>query len=830
MSRTTIDFGIDLGTTNSAIAVLRDVSTEILKNNDDQDVTSSAVGYGRNGQLFIGTRAKNKMIDKPKDAYVEFKRRMGTEFIYAFKESGLYKTPEDLSAEILKSLKADVERQTGERIHAAVITVPAAFELHQCDATRKAAELAGLKGSPLLQEPVAAALAYGFQVDQERAYWLVYDFGGGTFDAALIRADKGLINVVHHGGDNFLGGSDIDWAILERLVAPKLEARYQLPGFKRGNARWESVLLKLKRSIEMAKIELTTRESTTLQECLFEDEAGNEIDGEEITLSRADVVSIATPLIQRSVEICLKVLAEKNLDPASVQKVILVGGPTKAPYFREILRAELGIPIDHSVDPLTVVAKGAAIFAATQKVDPKFQKPAAAGEFQMDLKYKPVGHDTDPIVGGRVSSPSGEATTGFTLEVVNTRSKWRSGRIALGQDGTFMVNLLAEKGARNIFSIELYDATGTRQKAVPDEMVYTVGAVVEEQPLINSMGIARADNSVAWFFQKGDGLPLKKRMDRCFITTKALKPGEAGAAIVIPIVEGEQESADRNRMIGSLKIDSSMIRRDLPVGSEIEVTLKMSTSRILTVNAYVPVLDEEFEQNEDRRDLRKAALSPAGMRADFDKERYRLRTLNSKADMLDLDPAVTALKSLQTSDLARELTEALAAADGDPDAAEKAEKRLLEFKLKLDAIESSVNWPTRVQELLRYLDLIESNIPQHTTEEENARFIKLSAESNDIIEKCQYDLILQKIEHAGLLRYQIMSRRPSYWVMQFQYAEQRIGEISDREKAESLFEMGRRYLTQDNTDGLANVVRQLWLLMPHKLHDQSHRGVGSDIH
>ena len=223
MSRTTIDFGIDLGTTNSAIAVLKDVTPEIIKNNDDQDVTPSAVGYDKSGHLFVGSRAKSMTIDKPRDSYGEFKRLMGTNNVYKFQSSGLIKNPEELSAEILKSLRGDVIRTLAEEIVAAVITVPAAFELHQCDATRRAAELAGFKGSPLLQEPVAAALAYGFQTDTEKSYWLVYDFGGGTFDAALIKAEEGMINVVHHGGDNFLGGSDIDWAILEDLILPRFQ-------------------------------------------------------------------------------------------------------------------------------------------------------------------------------------------------------------------------------------------------------------------------------------------------------------------------------------------------------------------------------------------------------------------------------------------------------------------------------------------------------------------------------------------------------------------------------------------------------------------------------
>jgi molecular chaperone DnaK len=282
----------------------------------------------------------------------------------------------------------------------------------------------------------------------------------------LIKAEEGLINVVYHGGDNFLGGSDIDWAILQRIVAPRLAQNHNLPDFERGNTRWERELLKLKRSVDLAKIELTTKESTTLTECVFEDASGEEVDGEEITLARVDVVKIAEPIIKRSIEICQKVLREKNLSASAVEKVILVGGPTKAPYFREMLKAGLGIRIDHSVDPLTVVAKGAAVFAGSQKIDAKLLKPAQVGEFQIDLKYKPVGHETDPIVGGKVSNPSGDSVEGFTIELVNNKSQWRSGRITLRRDGAFMVNLLSEKGERNTFSIELAPlaAAGVRGK------------------------------------------------------------------------------------------------------------------------------------------------------------------------------------------------------------------------------------------------------------------------------------------------------------------------------------------------------------------------------
>ena len=823
MNRTTIDIGIDLGTTNSAIALLKDVTPEIIKNNRDQDITPSAVGFTKKGALQLGESAKGMFVGM-KDAYVEFKRRMGTEFSYSFPESGLSKKPEELSAEVLKALRGDVERKTGEQIQAAVITVPAAFELHQCDATRKAAELAGLKGSPLLQEPVAAALAYGFQVDSEKAYWLVYDFGGGTFDAALIKAHEGLINVVHHGGDNFLGGSDIDWAILERIVAPRLAKNYDLPDFKRGNSKWEAQLRKLKHFIEIAKVELTTKETASLLGCSFEDHSGDEVDCEEIALTRTDVVNIAEPIIKRSIEICQKVLHDKNLNSSGVQKVILVGGPTKAPYFREILKASLGIPIDYSVDPLTVVAKGAAVFAGTQKLDAKLLKPAQAGEFQIDLKYKPVGHETDPIVGGKVSSPSGNSVEEFTIELVNKKSQWRSGRITLRSDGAFMLNLHADKGERNNFSIELFDASGSQQKTVPDHLVYTVGAVIEEQPLINTIGVALAGNDWDRLALKGSGLPLK--IKRNYRTAKPIKVGETDAAITIPLIEGDNERADRNRLIGSYNVTSELIKRDLPAGSEVEITLKIDASRLITVVAYVPDLDEEFEH---QFDLRKVKISPAIISDDFESELKRLRSLMSQAQDTQDDKVSDELVNLRSSDLVKEIKEAVAASNGDPDAAEKAEKRLLELKLKLDAAEAVLKWPALVAEINDWLEDLNKLVAQHGSDEQQDRYDQLIKETDEIINRKEVDRLNKKLKQVQDLYYQILFSLSSFWVNQFRQLENKRSQMTDSNKADHLFDMGQRYLQEDNANGIRNVVNQLWELLPRQVAEAVKRGVDSTL-
>ena len=827
MKRTTIDFGIDLGTTNSAIAVLKDVTAEIIKNNDQHDITPSAVSLGKTGAIRVGERAKNVIWDSNKiDAYVEFKRQMGSNHEYQFESSGQSRKPEELSAEVLKSLRGDVQqRMTGEVIEAAVITVPAAFELHQCDATLKAAQLAGFKDSPLLQEPVAAALAYGFQADKEKGYWLVYDFGGGTFDAAIMKAEEGTIHVVNHGGDNFLGGSDMDWAIVEQILVQRLLGEFDLKDFTRGNKKWRQAFAKLKHFAEIAKIELSRSENATLEGCKFTGGSGEEIEF-ECELSRGELIRVAEPFIVRSVEICKRVLKEKNLGKDAVEKVILVGGPTLAPYFRELLAGSLGIPLDHSVDPLTVVARGAAVFAGTQKVKASANVPIRIGEFQVEMakSFKPVGMDSAPMAGGKVSGPSTQEFTGFTLELVNTKTQWRSGKISLRADGVFIANLYAERGERNTFAIELFDPSGRMQKTTPDTLTYTIGAVVEEQTLPNSMGIALANNEYHRFFEKGRGLPLKVTHD--FRTTHTIRQGQTGELIRIPIVEGDNDLADRNRHIDDHCIDAANIRRDLPAGSEVEVTLRMDESRIITVTAFVPFLDEDFSKKVEL--IHKAADS-AFLQKDYDAEMRRFREVRARAAEAEGETAEELVRNVEDSPLMKEVKEAVAAAKGDRDAAAKCEKRLLELKLKLDEAEDALKWPALVADARRELDDLDTVAGRSGSPVQKDKAAELAKEIEGIITARKVDSLRKKIDQVLRLYWEIVFAQPGFWVNQFQRMEKEQTKMTDQTRASRLLEQGRDCIAKNNITGLQSIVRQLWDLLPREVVEAAQRGYQSGL-
>ena len=225
----TIDIGIDLGTTNSSIAQCRNGEVSVFQNSDLTNVTSSVVYVGQNGRMLVGKKAYDTWVQDPQNTQAEFKRWMGYSDKLSFPASGKQLSAEELSAEILKSLRADVETQLQERLTAAVITVPAAFGSLQCDATSRAAKLAGFEQSPLLQEPIAAAIAYGATPASRNQRWMILDLGGGTLDIAIVSTRNDRLAVLEHQGNNRLGGKDIDQLMAQHFLLAPLSQIFDLP-------------------------------------------------------------------------------------------------------------------------------------------------------------------------------------------------------------------------------------------------------------------------------------------------------------------------------------------------------------------------------------------------------------------------------------------------------------------------------------------------------------------------------------------------------------------------------------------------------------------------
>ena len=828
--RQTFDFGIDLGTTNSAIAVLNGVTPRIIKNMLDDDITPSAVHINKRQETLVGKSAKAKLAQTGRtDTQIEFKRVMGTQQTFAFKSAGVSKLPEDLSAEILRSLRTDVQRAIGEEPMAAVITVPAAFETHQTSATMKAAKLAGFSQVALLQEPVAAALAYGFQSAGEKAYWLVFDFGGGTFDAALIKAEDGTVTVVHHGGDNFLGGSDIDWAFVENIILPKVHS--QNPDFAEWLSRSNSDekarvgMEKLKAAAEAAKVTLSGAASTTLEITDIDAGNGSMIDCSDISLTREELLSAATPLIDKAIDISLRVLEEKGVPSSSVDRVILVGGPTKASYFRERLKERLPIRIDHSVDPMTVVASGAAIFAGTQKISGE-RAVAKTGMLTIDLKYEPQGSSSEPTIGGRLLSKEVADFTGWKIRISEGSSAWSSASLPVRKDGVFITKIKAEAGRRNMFAIEVTDPNGSLIPAEPSSFTYTIGASSDGQPLINSLNIGLAENEVMRVHEKGQLLPLKKKVARKIMTVTPVKAGDATSKLKIPIVEGESDKADRNRYVGDLTITGEMIKRDLPTGTEVEIELSVDQSRIIHLLAYISLIDEEFEAKIGH-DIRKTTGDdPKVLQESLARELRRVTKLKAALD----DEEKTAIDTLKDSLVPAIESDLAAAEGGDTGACQKAEKTLLELQTKLDEMEELAKWPAVRKELTESLRIGDRMLNDGIIKDGDAETMrKLLEAGRKALEGKKIHEGKDTYQRIDAIYFRAMQDQPSYWLGWLRHSADNIGRFPDQGRAKQIIALGMQATQSGDLDALRNAVRQLMGMLPKADKDDFERGVGAGI-
>jgi len=814
MTATALPTGIDLGTTNSAVAQLDGVDTHVIKNNEGDETTPSAVYVDRRGRMLVGRPARERQEVDPENARTEFKSRMGVdaepELLPA---GGLRLGPPELSAQVLSSLLHDVETRTGTRPATAVVTVPAAFDLSASEATRRAAALAGLTDAVLLPEPTAAAIACGFQQADEDARWLVYDLGGGTFDAAVIDVRDGEFRVVRHCGDNVLGGKIIDWRIVEDLLLPALARELGVRGRddepRRGDPRWRTAVAKLKRAAEQAKIQLSRADvADVLVEVATPDGDRAEL---EYELTRAQLEALVLPVVTRSVNLCRQALAEVGLSRDSVDRVVLVGGPTQTPLLRELLADPdrgLGIALDHSQDPLTIVARGAAVFAGSRRISGPVAPPPA-GTWALQLEYQPVGPDTEPLVVGRVVGSGGAAPDGLRLAVADPQAMppWRSGAIPVGADGVFAIELRAERGRLNRYRVELSDAAGRRLSVTPETIDYTVGSVEADPPLAHSVGIGLEDNRVLWLAQRGDPLPTQRHVT--LRTTVPLRRGAAGGLIRVPVVEGEHARADRNRRIGRLEINPGDVSRDVPTGSEIDLTVAIDGSREVTARAYLPLLDAEFEQVMDLKG--DAVPDRATLQRQADAELARLESARRRQHAAPSVAADVVFERISSEESDAEVRRLVAAAD-DPDAAMTARQRILDLRAAVDDVEDSQRWPADVRGARVLLDDLDGLVEQHGTEHDAAAARRASLRIDEAIERHDPDELERAVSQARMLGVELLERAGHLQFMVFEQFGDRLSEAGDPALARILHERGRQAAAAGDVEQLRAVNRQLWEL------------------
>ena len=400
--------GIDLGTTNSCAAVLEGGSPEVITNSEGERITPSVVAFSESGERLAGRLAKRQSITNPKNTIASIKREMGTDHRVKITVEGKVTdySPEQISAMILQKLKSDAEAHLGGKVTKAVITVPAYFNDSQRQATKDAGAIAGLEVMRIINEPTAAALAYGLDKDQEQTI-LVYDLGGGTFDVSILEIGDGVFDVLASDGDTRLGGDDFDQLISDWLAE---EFRKDTGIDLSADA---SAMQRLKDAAESAKKELSSRMETTVNLPYITADATGPKHLEK-KLSRAKFESMIDQLLQRTINVVDATLRESGKDASSIDQVVLVGGSTRIPRVQELISSRIPGKINREINPDEVVAAGAAI-----------QGGILAGEVDeivlldvtpLTLSIETIGGIATPLIERNTTIPTEKSKTFTTAE------------------------------------------------------------------------------------------------------------------------------------------------------------------------------------------------------------------------------------------------------------------------------------------------------------------------------------------------------------------------------------------------------------------------------
>lgn len=799
--------GFDLGTTNSAAAVFDGEQIILARNAQGGTLTPSVVRIDGKGRTTIGARARRYLETDPLNTRGEFKRLMGTGKKLEFPAAGVVKTPEELAALVLSALRADIRDQLGVAPVRAVISVPALFELPQNSATSEAARMAGFEQVELLQEPIASALAAGWSADAGNGTWMVYDIGGGTFDVSLLETRDGLLRVVGHDGDNFLGGRDFDAAIVDWII-DGLAGRGEII-LSRGILAHGGALRALKHAAEEAKIELSrTNEAVlALPAPLVIDEQEIDLDL-DLTLDRDTLSSITMPIVERTLVVCRRLLQNHGIAPGQLARIVMVGGPTVMPMLREHVAHSLGAPIVEGLDPMTLVAKGAAIYAATAGLDARPSKPASAARgYRLWLQYPPVSADLTPHVVGRVTE-SGSGKRPARVRLSRQDGQWRSPDATIDQEGGFITVTDLVPRRPNTFTIEALAEDGSAVDVHPGAITIVQGVTISDPPLSRSVGVALASDRVHVYFERGAALPARRTFTHH--TVESVAKGSAQSVLKIPIVQGEFERAHLCRLIGTLEIPGVELRESVTSGSPVEVTIELDRGGRLSASALVPALNQSFEQVAH---LLVPNADPDALEASIEALRQRIVELRTAAFRNGWTEILTPLDGAETQ-LTQIERDVVATRGGDEDAGQKARRALIELDATVVNAELRRQWPTLEEKAVNDVSWASDMVARYGTPAE----ARLMDEVSAAVDRARRDRNPTELERqlrlARRLGNTAFYRHPSAWEWLFESASSEIGSATDLPRAHALVREGRDAISRNDTPALRRAVEGLWRLLP----------------
>jgi molecular chaperone DnaK len=823
-----INYGIDLGTTNSAIAKFVKGEVEVFKNPlETGKETLPSVVYYKKDKVVVGTNARTYFERDAENVFGTFKRKMGTTESFRVKSINQSKTPIELSAEVLKELKGFVH--SGESFDAAVITIPASFDVIQSNATKEAGYLAGFKQVILLQEPIAASLAYANkhkERDLENGQWLVYDLGGGTFDVALIKIKDGEMKVLDHEGDNFLGGADFDNLIVEKLIIPYLNKNFKFNDLenemKSRTGKLNKLYFRLLKLAEDAKITLSSRTSAEIEVRDITDDNGEEIDI-SIDITRSEFEGVIKEYIDKTLDMIKKILVRNSLKPSDIQFTLMVGGSTYTPYVRKRVEEILQIPINCDIDPTTAIAIGAAYYAGTkEKSFEQSDKKKTSTGIKVRLAYQKTSQEDEEILAGRIEGN----IDGLFYQITREDKGYDSGRKPL--TNRISEDLPLVKNSYNFFRFTVLDDKSNIVETDAELIGIAQGKYnVAGQPLPHDICL-ETDNDpeleanstkLDLFFQKNTILP-QKRTKQYTLHKTILKGGDD--KIVINVLEGPQSALpEANQSIGYIEIDGSKVSRDILRGTEIEITLEMSESQDLKVTVYIPMSDQQFSEvfNPSQRHLPVTKLQDEvetlsekleeEIEEAVEREDYetadQLTALKRKVDDLvintnSLTSDDVTDKKFQFEDNKRKIAQEIDDATRD--------KRISILKIKYN---EDKEWCKK---------LVDENGNDH----DHKIFGEIVGREQVFLNSITPVKIMEAIEELLDLGSNILWRTPEFLIGRFKRLIEKPQLFNDQEQAKSLIEAGNMAITNKNFDRLREINFGLISLLPKSAQQEAKTG------
>lgn len=817
----TIDYAIDLGTTNSLIAKSTKGEVEVFKNPVGHKETLPSVVAFRPNRIIVGDKAKEYLEKDSENIVGGFKRKMGTQesfFIPCLSET---RSPIELSALVLKELQNFVYHD--HKPQATIITIPASFDTVQSNATKKAGLAAGFREVLLLQEPIAACLAFANKNNDisKEGTWLVYDLGGGTFDAALVSIGDTDLKVLDHKGDNYLGGMDFDNLIVEQIIFPKL---FALPHFSTLKAKAENrdkefqkLYFEVLYKAETLKKELSNAKTADIEFYVTNDSG----DDEEffLTISQAEFNSCIQEKLSYSISLVKELLEKNNLSKDAINQVILVGGSTYIPLVKEMIQSDLGLSVNSGVDPTTAVVVGAAQYAATKKYEPSVEtkpekviaEPKSKDQLSIRFSYLKNSKEAEEML---IIAAEGDIN-GKYYRITRSDGGFDSGLKTLSTKLTETVHLRA--GVYNTFDFKVFD---TEQNEIPlnvPSIEIAQGMYsVDGQPLPNDIclevdDLENQETKLELIFSENSILPLQKTIYR-EVSKTIYKDQED--KLIVNILEGSRHALpSTNQVIGVIEVDPASMENDLIKGGDVEIKVEISESRDISVSVYLSQLDQTFTNvfSPSERYLSVAKLKEE---AEFlvdqiriDMKRYeQTEEYELAADISMMHDEAIAIKS-QIDQIQKKLS---------TDEKYHLEERKRKLAQRFDAINRTRKFSFMLQEYYGKKKKVEAELAETDNPDKyKGDYNRITASDNEVVKSRNVRLLQSKIKELNRVLNELYFDSDMYMISYFLYLSgEGRSQMTNKEAADRLIEQGRGALERKNYKELRIVNIHLGNLLP----------------